>query len=102
MCDQCNKIIANIPKDTITAIEARRAEIVELMTEIAKEMNPDLHEKTVTGSKVTAEDVGVGMAPYIIGFICGGKISSVDNVMEVMKTFSLGKSHGFAWRHKND
>ena len=102
MCDQCNKIIANIPKDTITAIEARLAEIVELMTEIAKEMNPDLHEKTVTGSKVTAEDVGVGMAPYIIGFICGGKISSVDNVMEVMETFSLGQSHGFAWRHKND
>ena len=73
MCQTCKKRAAMLHHDTTTAIEAHRAEIVELFTQVNNQANGDLVAKTRAAIQegITDEEFALLFSPYIAGFILG-------------------------------
>ena len=71
MCEECSRIAAKLPKDTVTAIEAHRAEIIDMMTEINSASNRAAIDQAMDEEGNTEADLAILFSPYVIGFICG-------------------------------
>lgn len=66
MCEKCKERAARIPKNVITAIEAHKAELLEVLADINDAANPEIDKK-----KLTREEAGMLFSTYVIGYILG-------------------------------
>lgn len=102
MCQECKRRAAQIPPDVITAIEAHRAEIIDVMTMVNSHANPEEIARTRAdqpNSKTTDADMALVFAPYAVGFLIG-QINGIttDSADDCMALLSKGISDGAAYR----
>lgn len=73
MCQTCKARAAKIDQSTITAIDAHRAEIIDVMTQINNRLNAAemANARALGDPKTPDQDFGMMFAPYVIGFLIG-------------------------------
>lgn len=93
MCEKCRERAARIPKDVITAIEARRAELIELLAEINDAANDDINKEAMKIG-ATREGLAIGFAPYIAGYLIGQQRMNPQSKVMYAALISDGLQHG--------
>lgn len=94
MCEECRKRAALIPQGTITAIEAHKAELIELLAEINDAANHEVNKETLESGHVTRELLGSLFAPYVIGYIIGMTGANPKNDPYMVGLFVEGIQNG--------
>ena len=94
MCEECRKRAARIPQGTITAIEAHKAELIEILVEINNAANPEHNEEALEGGHLTRETLGACFAPYVIGYILGQQSIDANSKVDCATLIMTGVQAG--------
>lgn len=84
MCEECKARITEKMRSRATAIEGRRAEIIEMFCEISLEANK------LKQPKLSPAVIGVYGAPYIVGSLIAVSIASPEELEDAVRLFIDG------------
>lgn len=99
MCQTCKNRAAKIDPAWIVAIDAHRAEIIDVMTQINNRLNADQIANARANGDATVPDGDFGLvfAPYVIGFLIGQVPMNTVTADICMELLANGISDGAAY-----
>ena len=74
MCKSCRERVRKIPHEFITSIDVHRTDIIEVMTRINNDANPEdmrIARETYSDHDEQEYKYGLVFSPYVVGFLIG-------------------------------
>lgn len=101
MCDDCKKIMAQIPQRTVNVIEAHRAELIHTFIEMSKAVKPEAFEEALAvddgeENGLAQQAIALDFAAFIVGFLCGPMNNSQQEHALSVRAFNDGMNVGRA------
>lgn len=91
MCEKCKEQAARI----VTAIEAHKAELVEVLADIAEALASGDYEEAIEAGLATREGMGIRSGPFIIGYLLGNQRMDPVSKVEYAAMINAGLQAGY-------